>query len=308
MRNDFVILSNLINTSKTMIKKSINYFLATALTAFAFATTSCNQAELDKLKNESEALKTEVSSLKAEAAEKDKAMETYFADLNEIETNLMTISGKEKDLASTNVSGEVNASKKEKILSEIKNINDLMAQNKTKLANLQSKLKKANINVKQMEEMIANLQQRIADQEVAINDLKTQLANANAALASLNDLYNQSVAEGTAKEDELNTAYYVVGMYRELRDKNVLTKEGGLIGIGSTKTLKSNFNKDVFQKVDIRQTARINSYAKEVKLLTTHPGASYSIEMEGGAAVVVIKDAKAFWSASKYLVIEQKKK
>ncbi len=274
----------------------------------AILSTSCNQAELEKMKNESEALKTEVSSLKAESAEKDKTISDFFTSFNEIEANLATIKAKEKGLSSQNVSGEVKADTKEKIISDLNAINSLMEQNKSKLASLQSKLKKANINVKQMEEMIANLQKQVADQEVSINDLKSQLANANAALSSLNDLYNQSVAEGTAKEDELNTAYYVTGTYKELRDKNVVTKEGGVIGLGSTKTLKSNFNKEVFQKVDVRQVNRINTYAKEAKLLTTHGNNSYELVVEGGVQIVVIKDAKAFWAASKYLVIEQKKK
>ncbi|MES2628816.1 MAG: hypothetical protein V4616_07595 [Bacteroidota bacterium] len=285
--------------------------LATPIVCMAIAAltfTSCNQAEVDKMKNDNEALKSEISSLKAESAEKDKTISEFFTSFNEIESNLATIKEKEKGLANANVSGEVKADTKEKIIGDIKAINALMEENKTKLSSLQGKLKKANINVKQMEEMMANLQKQIADQEVAINDLKAQLSNANAALSSLNDLYNESVAEGTAKEDELNTAYYVTGMYKELRDKNVVAKEGGVIGLGSTKQLKANFNKDVFQKVDIRQTSRVNTYAKEAKLLTTHPASSYSMTMENGVQVINIKDAKAFWAASKYLVIEQKKK
>ncbi len=289
--------------------KSIRTLLAPVLFAgIAAISFSCNQAEVDKMKSDNEALKSEISSLKAESAEKDKTISEFFTSFNEIETNLATIKEKEKGLSAVNVSGEVKADTKEKIITDIKAINSLMEENKSKLSNLQAKLKKANIKSSQMEEMITNLQKQIADQEVAINDLKTQLSNANAALSSLNDLYNQSVAEGTAKEDELNTAYYVTGMYKELRDKNVVVKEGGVIGLGSTKTLKANFNKDVFQKVDIRQTNRINTYAKEAKLLTTHPAASYSMTMESGTQVINIKDAKSFWSASKYLVIEQKKK
>lgn len=289
--------------------KIIRTLLAPALfVAVAALSFSCNQAEVDKMKNDNEALKSEIGSLKAESAEKDKTISEFFTSFNEIESNLAVIKEKEKGIAAQNVSGEVKADTKEKIISDIKAINSLMAENKTKLSNLQSKLKKANINVKQMEEMMANLQKQIADQEVAINDLKSQLANANAALSSLNDLYNQSVAEGTAKEDELNTAFYVSGTYKELRDKNVIAKSGGVIGIGSTKQLKTEFNKDVFQKVDIRQTSRINTYAKEAKLLTTHPKTSYDLVMESGVQVISIKDSKLFWSASKYLVIEQKKK
>lgn len=278
------------------------------LIAVAVFSFSCNQAEVDKMKSENEKLQSEINSLKTESAEKDKTISDFFSSFNEIEANLATIKGKEQGLSAKKLNGEVSADTKEQIITDIKTINSLMEENKTKLANLQSKLKKANINVKQMEEMIAGLQKQIADQEVAINELKTELANANAALASLNDLYNQSVAEGTAKEDELNKAYYVTGTYTELRDKNVVSKTGGVIGIGSTKQLNSNFNKEVFQQVDIRKISRINTYAKEAKILTNHPSSSYELVTEGGSQVIVIKDAKAFWASAKYLVIEQKKK
>ncbi len=289
--------------------KAIKFLLTPAMViAVAFFSFSCNQAEVDKMKSENEKLQTEINSLKTESSEKDKTISDFFNSFNEIEANLATIKGKEQGLSTQKLSGEVSTATKEQIVNDIKSINSLMEENKSKLSNLQSKLKKANINVKQMEEMMANLQKQIADQEVSINELKTQLANANTALASLNDLYTQSVAEGTAKEDELNKAYYVAGTYTELRDKNVVSKTGGIVGLGSTKQLKSEFNKEVFQMVDIRKTNRISTYAKEAKLLTNHPATSYELVMEAGNQVISIKDAKAFWASSKYLVIEQKKK
>ncbi len=274
----------------------------------ALLTFSCNQAELDKLKADNEGLKSEIGTLQGEASAKDSTISEFFTSFNEIESNLLTIKEKQAGLASKNVQGEVKANVKDQIIADLQAINKLMDENKSKVASLNGKLKKSGIKVKQMEELIANLQKQITDQEAQIAQLTADLANANTALASLNEVYNKSISDGTAKEDELNVAYYTVGAYKELRDKNVIAKSGGVIGIGATKQLKDSFNKDVFTKIDIRKTTSINTGAKQVKLLTTHPSSSYSLTAEAGVMVLTIKDAKSFWSAEKYLVIEQKKK
>jgi len=43
---------------------------------------------------------------------------------------------------------------------------------------------------------------------------------------------------------------------------------------------------------------------KKVKIITSHPSESYQlVEADGKVEKIVIKDTKAFWATSKYLVI-----
>jgi hypothetical protein len=102
----------------------------------------------------------------------------------------------------------------------------------------------------------------------------------------------------------LNTAYYAFGTSKELIKNNVLTKEGGFIGMGKTAKMKEDFNKAYFTKVDASTTNEIVLGAKKAKLITTHPSGSYKIEgADGKAEKLVILNSDDFWSASKYLVI-----
>ncbi|HCT70119.1 MAG TPA: hypothetical protein DF409_02750, partial [Bacteroidales bacterium] len=57
--------------------------------------------------------------------------------------------------------------------------------------------------------------------------------------------------------EELNTAYYVIGTKKELRDQNIITMEGGFAGIGRNKKMKEDFNQDYFTRVDITQLKSI---------------------------------------------------
>ena len=44
--------------------------------------------------------------------------------------------------------------------------------------------------------------------------------------------------------------------------------------------------------------------SKKAKIVTNHPSDSYEIESEGDVTErIIIKDAAAFWSSSKYLVV-----
>ena len=277
--------------------------IAVAALAIAFTTTSCNQAELEKLKEDNIKLQTELQAVEDVNQLKDSTINDFFSAFNEIEDNLAIIRETEQGLKKQRVKGELNSSVKDQIIGDINSINGLMAENREKINALNKKLKKANINVDQFEKMIANMETQLEQKEFEITDLRSSLANANSALSALNDLYIESVMENEAKQDEILTAYYAYGSYKELRDNNVLTKEGGVVGLGATKTLKDDFNKEYFKKINIEETTSINGLSEKAKLVSTHPTDSYSLVVSDKSSVLNITNPAKFWEASKYLVI-----
>ena len=139
------------------------------------------------------------------------------------------------------------------------------------------------------------------DQE--ITDLKNQLERLNIEVAEITAKYEEKSEESNKKTEELNTAYFAIGTSKELKEKGVLTKEGGFIGLGKTKKLSADFNKSYFTKGDITQSKTFPINAKKAKLITTHPNSSYKIEGVKRADKLVIINAQEFWSASKYMVL-----
>jgi len=132
--------------------------------------------------------------------------------------------------------------------------------------------------------------------------MKEELSSANSSLATLIGMYRDKDQLATDQQSELNMAWYCVGTAKELRENGVLTKEGGVIGIGKVDKLNTAaLNKDWFKRVDVTETTEIPIMAKKAKLVTTHPAGSYA--MEGNVDKLKITDATAFWSMSKYLVI-----
>lgn len=234
--------------------------------------------------------------------DKEAALQEFIASFNEIQDNLNAIKEKEKIVTQVSTSGDVK-SKQGQIQEDIQAIYDLMEKNKSRIGSLSQKLKQSKIKMAGLEKMIENLQNTITSKDNEIADLKTKLEGLNVELSNLNTNYKSLEAENTSKQESLNTAFYAIGTSKELKDKKVITKEGGFIGLGKSTTVSQDFNREYFTKVNIEQLTKINLGAKKAKLLTNHPSSSYKLVGEKTVDYLEIKNPTEFWSASKYLVI-----
>ena len=279
--------------------KLLSLFIALTSTLFIGSCGGGGKDEnplADSLMNENSAKDGKINSQEA-------AIQEFVNAFNEIQSNLKEIKEKEKIVTNNSKSGDVK-SKEEEIKSDIQAIYDLMNKNKTRMNSLNKKLKNANKKIQGLEQMIATLEAQLNEKDIQINDLKGQVEQLNIELSNLNLNYEEVAEEVEVKTEKLNTAFYAIGTMKELKEKGVVTKEGGFIGLGKTTQLKSDFNKDYFTKVDITQNTIIPIAAKKAKLLTNHPSSSYKLVGDAKKVEKIeITNAEDFWSASKYLVI-----
>lgn len=278
--------------------------LASLSLCSVLAFTSCNQEKIDKLEAEKMQLQNELHKAEEVSSLKDSTITDFFEALAEIESNLEQVRSTEQKLGNMRIKGDVKKDTKEQIIGDITEISELLGENKKTIKRLNQLLSKSNINSDRLKESIASLEKRINTKDSEINRLTSNLSNANTALSALNQLYITKVNEAESLDIELNTAFYAFGTFKELKENNVLSKEGSIIGIGGAKTLAEDFNKDYFKKINIQETKSIKLYSeKEVKITTEHPSDSYTISDEEGSKMLNITNAEAFWSVSKYLVV-----
>jgi len=288
------------------------YFYVLLIPVLLLAS-GCNQKKIDRLQAQND-------SLRAVGTDKDSNISEFVSTFNEIEANLDSIKQVEQVIDKSAKAGEVKGSRKEQIKSDIKYIYDLQQKNRKMVAELSAKLSKTSKHAAQLQKMIDNLNASIAEKDVQIAQMTDELGKLNIQVKDLNvkvtDL-NSNVdnlsadnakkqADIDAKTAALNTAYYVIGTNRELKDKKIITGEGGFIGIGRTKDIMADLNMADFIKVDITVVNEIPIMKKKINIITSHPANSYRIEGEKTADKLVILDAKAFWSLSKVLVISAK--
>jgi predicted RNase H-like nuclease (RuvC/YqgF family) len=185
-----------------------------------------------------------------------------------------------------------------------------LQENKKTIADLRAKMRKSNSKVTVLEEMIDRMTRQIEEKDVEIAQLRDQLERMNIQIEILSSSVQNLEVEGSAKSqtiseqtEALNTAYYVIGTKKELREQNIITMEGGFVGIGRNKKVKEDFNQEYFTRVDITKLKSIPVLRKKADIITTHPSQSYKIFGEKAVDSIVISNQKEFWSASKYLVI-----
>jgi chromosome segregation ATPase len=254
-------------------------------------------------------------SLMAVSNAKDQSIEEFINSFEEIESGLFAITEKENLVrAQSDKNTEMTADHKSRIQAEVSLIGQMLEESKQKTAELTKKLKNSNFRVAKFEKMIASLNEQIAAKDQQLATLGTEITNLNlkveslsgniAALESREVTNTQIIADQTAR---LNKAYIAVGDYKKLRDDQVVTREGGFLGLGKEEKLASTINKEAFSEVDITRIQTIPLDTKEAELVTVHPAGSYSLEKQDDKVrELVITDADKFWSTSKYLVVMTK--
>ena len=268
---------------------------------------SCNNSQ-----KELEALQARYDSVLTLGFTKDTTILDYVESFNAIQANLDSIKQAEILItkSTSSVEGELQPDQKEQINRDINLIYEMLQKNKQTIAELKSKLRKSNAKVTALEQMVDRMTRQIEEKDGQIAQLRDQLEKMNIQIEILNTNVENLASESQAKSqtiaektEELNTAYYVVGTKKELRDQKIITVEGGFAGIGRNKKLKEDFNQDYFTRVDITKFRSIPLMKKKASIITTHPSQSYKLYGDKVQDSLVIKNAKDFWNASKYLVI-----
>ena len=242
-------------------------------------------------------------------------IDEFVSTLTEVENNLGKITEKQYAVAmAADRNPEGARSSRERLNAQIEEINRMMSENKAKIEELSKKLGGANAHAAKFKKMVQSLQEQLTQKEQELAQLNEKLGSLNVELTSLKTSFdsvstmNQNQATTIAEQtNKIHTAYYTVGNYKKLRDKQVLSKKGGLLGMGKSATVVPTIKDDNFTRIDYTQVSTIPVNSKKAELVTTHPVGSYKIEKENDKiSDIVITDPEKFWSASKYLVVMTK--
>lgn len=284
------------------MKKIGLLIVAALLVSSSLFMSSCGNDGEKEVNPLADSLKEVNNGLSGKLNEKELALQEFISTFNEIQDNLNAIKEKEKIVTKTTVGGDVK-NKEDQIKEDIQAIYDLMGKNKSRINSLTKKLKDSKLKMEGMQQMIENLQNSLNMKDEEIAELKNKIESLNIELSTLNTDYKDIQGENELKTQVIKTAFYAFGTSKELKEKNIITKEGGFIGIGKSNKLKDDFNKEYFTKVNIDEATSINIGAKKAKIITSHPSGSYKLIGEKKVERIEITNAEEFWSVSKYLVI-----
>ncbi|MBR6852621.1 MAG: hypothetical protein IKM78_01765 [Prevotella sp.] len=272
----------------------------------AIALASCNEGAK---KAEAQA-RAERDSLNQVIAQKDDEINDMMTTLIDIEEGFREITEAQNRVTLAK-SGE-GTNTKQRIAENFQFIQSMMQQNKDLINKLKQQVRESSIKGDKLKKVIANLTEQMETKDKQITELVEQLELKNIHIGELKYAINSLKEDAQSLQDEneaqsktinaqdkqLNTAWFAYGTKDELKKQKIL--DGG-------KVLQSNFNKEYFTKIDIRVDKEIKLYSKSAKLLTTHPASAYTLQQDANKQYVLrITDPQAFWSTSKYLVVQVK--
>ena len=179
-------------------------------------------------------------------------------------------------------------------------IQSTMKQNKELINKLKQQVREGSIKSEQLKKLVENLTQQMEEKDrqlqvlraeldkkdIHIAELDEQVADLNSSVADLTEETNQKSQTINQQDKQLNTAWFVFGTKKELKEQKILS---------DGEVLRSNFNKEYFTKL----------YSKSAKILTSHPSGAYTLQRDANKQYVLrITDPQTFWSTSKYLVVQ----
>jgi chromosome segregation ATPase len=283
------------------MKNSIICFLI-CMVAFS----SCNRAELEKLREENHQLRTEIE-------QREQDISGMIKVFNEIEDNLSNVRTREERILKYSRNAEGSTDKIDDIQSEIIAIDELMKKNRENLSLLGERLKTTTGEKQQLEKMMANLHSVVNSKDREIVELVRSMEDLNLQIedlyGSITDLKVEKAKQEFTidmQEKALNRGYYLIASTNDLREMGVVERSGGILGIGRVNKLADDLDLAIFTQLDIREVNNFSIDARKIDLLSSHPGDSYILrKSEDGKRFLSLEITRPadFWKTTRTLVI-----
>lgn len=249
-------------------------------------------------------------SLVNELSQKNEALENAIQTISNIQEGFRVIDEAEGRV-SIQSQGTEGLTDAERLKEDILFIQQKMEENRRQIAQLEKQLKASGANNDNLRKMIVGLQRDLEAKVRDIAELRKELEQKNIRIAELDNAIvlltsdvntlqkvtdeQQEVIE--QQVEQLNRAWYVYGTAKELKEQNIL--RGGKV------LSSSDFNKSYFTEIDVRVDRVFPLYSKQAQLLTVHPTGSYEFVKDADKMTTLnILDFEAFWSVSRYMVIQ----
>lgn len=281
--------------------------IAVGITGYSLYNHEHNK-QLATLENQKQILTEQITT-------RDSVIGEWLLTFDQIERDLNIVKEKENIITINSLDVEFSKDKKQQILEDIKYINTLLEQNKKKINSLTAQLKNSGGTIKGLQVKLAELEASIKLRETEISDLKVTLVEKDFEIGQLNTLMTdqqiliaQKDEKISSQTGKINKAFLASGTYKALKEKGLVSKEGGFLGLGKKESFSEDFEDSSFTQINIAETFTIPVNSKAAKLITMHPKSSYELirDNDNKIAYIEIKDPDQFWKISKYAVVEIK--
>jgi uncharacterized coiled-coil protein SlyX len=237
--------------------------------------------------------------------------------INEIQSNLEEIEGGLSGQLFSGGEMPKNAEdRRTQIINSISNMKRQIEADKKRISDLEAQLAKSSVKIKGIESLVAKLKASLADKEKIVAELTTKLGISEETLLAERQLSAEEIAKRDkeiaekqatilAQEKDINTIFYAFGTRKDLIDKKIISREGGLLGLGKVSTLQKSTDLDKYRTFSLVEVDGISfPYTKNgYSILSNQTASSYKVERAGDSYILKVTNKELF-RKYKLLVIE----
>ena len=290
--------------------KNFKYFFLSLITISCVSnseTVSEESRRIDSLQSVLSSKDQAINSLEFQKLNDDSIVNLYALYIQKIKDNINEINKQEVIINNKKNNPDFIEKDTTDIIKSIKILSKKLQENESMILALNNAVKLEKDKNSQFVSKVTDLREEIAQSNREVYYLKEELNSMNASFEAIFKKYNLQNKKISDLNQKLNEVAYVIGSKSELLDNGVLTKSGGLIGIGKTRKLNSDLNTDYFTYVSKYKFQNIPLGYKTVRLMTAHPTSSYRLSTSNEIIdSLIIINQDDFWRNSKFLVVEVK--
>jgi len=266
-------------------------------------------------KEKEEALQKQVSqattdreSVQKLLSERDLYLEGVMKEINEIYTDLEKARTKEGTLtqrAQGVEAKQVNLDSRKQLLDNIQDIGTALKDNRKKITDLRARVKSLGMKIAGLDTLILNLQNTLVEREQAIAQLQGRVQGLEVTVAEKTATIVEKDNQLNEQKRRMNTVFYIIGSRAELKEKGIITDEGGFLWglLGSTTVMSSVADSAEFTALDKTKDHTIHIDGKIAEILPHRKTELFATSKpdEKGSDLNILEPEK-FWR-DQYLVV-----
>jgi len=273
-----------------------------------FDSISDEEVMIDSLKSELNSKDKVLKSFEFNKENNDSIVNQYALYIQKIKENIKEINKQELAINNSKKNPDFITKDTLDIINSIRILSSKLLENETMIAELNTAVSLEKSKNSEFSIKVSSLSVEIAKSNREVYFLREELSSMNASFEAIFNKYTLQNKKINKLNDKLNEVAYAIGTKSELLNNNVLTKSGGLIGIGKSRKLNSDMNTNYFTYATKQDVNSVILGYKSVRIMTSHPSDSYSFSNNNNDIIdsLVIIDKSLFWKNSKFLVLEVK--
>ena len=251
-----------------------------------------------------------LSDMEKEKEEMQSSLDSATQTISDIQSNIGDLDSQ------LIIDGEITGDRRTHLINRINSMRAQIENDKQRIADLERRLSQSGSQLRGVQDLLNKLRGSVADKEKIVADLQNRLGILNETLETERIESRQEIARRDQtistkqsvieeKDKDINTMYYVVGTRKELIDRKIVDRRGGLLGIGRVTTMTDQINLKEFTKFNLLESTEITFPAtrKGYSILSSQNAASYRVDKDGDFYVLKVTDPGLFRN-QKYIVIE----